>query len=120
MPEHTPDEIIRMIDGMEMDRSEVQDRMDQDFDRYNLEPYQGEMDEDGEPILDGYKKFTANDPRTTMNLALHLGSTSKRTTTTLTTGSLFTSRTVWYSTSRTFFTLSWLNYPSGPSSSLCF
>ena len=79
MPEHTPEEIIRMIDGMEMDRSEVQDRMDQDFDRYNLEPYQGEMDEDGEPILDGYKKFTANDPRTTMNLALHLGSTSKRT-----------------------------------------
>lgn len=68
-----------MVDSMERERSELQDRMDRDFDRYNLEPYQGELDEDGEAIIDGYKHFTSNDPRTTMNLALHLGSTARRT-----------------------------------------
>ena len=68
----TPAEIIKMVDKMETDRHELHDRMDQDFDRYNLVKYQGEDDEDGEPILDGHKKFTSNDARTSMNLGLHL------------------------------------------------
>jgi len=71
-----PDDIIEMIDRRETNRSALQRRMDQDFDRYNLEPYQGERDENGKPILDGYKKFTSNDPCTSMNLALHLLSTA--------------------------------------------
>lgn len=70
MPTHA--EIIATVDKMETERHELHDRMDKDFDRYNLVKYAGEDDEDGEPILDGYKKFTSNDPRTSMNLGLHL------------------------------------------------
>lgn len=78
MPNHSPEEIIRMVDRMERERSDLQDRMDRDFDRYTLKSYQGEIGEDGEDLLAGYTKFTANDPQTTMNLALHLGSTARR------------------------------------------
>jgi len=59
-----------MVDKMETERHELHDRMDKDFDRYNLLKYAGEDDEDGQPILDGFKKFTSNDPRTSMNLCL--------------------------------------------------
>jgi len=78
MPSHTPDEIIKMIDDMERARSDLHNRMDGDFDFYNLEPYQGEMDAKGEAVLDNNKKFTSPDPRTAANLALHILSTARR------------------------------------------
>lgn len=78
MPSLTPDEIIRLVNRMEGDRSLLHARMDQDFARYILEPYRGEKDQNGIPILDGFKKFTSNDPGTTMDLALHVLSTSRR------------------------------------------
>lgn len=77
MPRHTPEQIIAVVDALEMERRVLQLRMDADFDRYNLVPYQGELNAKGEPVLAGYKKFTANDPRTSMNLAMYLLSTAK-------------------------------------------
>ena len=68
----TPEQIIEIVNRMERERSALHERMDKDFDRYNLVAYQGETDEDGSPTLDGNKKFTSNDPRTALNLALHL------------------------------------------------
>jgi len=65
-----------MVDKMESDRASLHERMDKDFDRYNLVAYAGETDENGNPLLNGYKKFTSNDPRTSMNLAVHLLSTA--------------------------------------------
>ena len=73
-----PEKIVTMIDQLESDRGILHDRMDRDMDRYHLTPFTGIEDEDGTNILDGYRKFTSNDPATTMNLALHLGSTAKR------------------------------------------
>lgn len=72
-----PEKIIQMIDQREANRSALLARMDRDFGLYNLEPYLGETDANGKPLLDNYKKFTSNDPRTMMNLALHLGSTAR-------------------------------------------
>ena len=72
----SPEDIIRVVNKMEMDRATLHERMDADFDRYNLVAYAGETGEDGNPLLEGYKKFTSNDPRTSMNLAMHLLSTA--------------------------------------------
>lgn len=73
----TPEDIIDIVDRMESGRSGLHSRMDEDLDRYHLKPYAGELDENGEDTLAGYKKFTSNDPQTVMNLALHLGTTAK-------------------------------------------
>lgn len=78
MPNHSPDQIVAIVDKMEMGRSDLHSRMDGDMDLYHLQTYGGELDANGEDTLAGYKKFTANDPQTVMNLALHLGSTAKR------------------------------------------
>ena len=78
MPSHTPKQITAIVDKMEMDRQALHARMDTDMGRYDLEPYKGELDAQGVDTLADYKKFTANDPQTVMNLALHLMSTAKR------------------------------------------
>ena len=77
MPSHSPKEVVKIVDRMEMDRSSLHGVMDSDMDRYHLETYGGELDANGEDTLAGYRKFTANDPATVMVLAQHLGSTSK-------------------------------------------
>lgn len=76
---NTPEQVITTINSMESERSDLIKRMDDDWDRYNLKPYRGELDENGSPILDGYKKFTSNDPQTTVNLAMHFGTNARRT-----------------------------------------
>lgn len=74
---YSPEQMVQIVDRMEGDRSLTHTRMDDDLDRYHLEPFQGIAKPDGTNILDGYRKFTSNDPATHMNLALHLGSTAK-------------------------------------------
>lgn len=78
MPNHTPEQIVQIVNRLEGDRSLTHIRMDEDLDRYHLTPFQGIPEPDGRNILDGYKKFTSNDPATTLNLAMHLCSTAKR------------------------------------------
>ena len=77
MPEHDSNAIVRIVDKMEGARSKLHALMDGDVDLYNQETYKGEIGEDGKDTLAGYKHFTSNDPTTTMDLALHLGSTAK-------------------------------------------
>lgn len=78
MPSLTPDEIISIVNRMEGNRGLLHQRMDSDFDRYLLVTYKGEVGEDGKATLAGYKKFTSNNPGTTMDLALHVLSTARR------------------------------------------
>ncbi len=75
---HTPEEIVAIVDKMEMDRAGLHEIMDSDMSLYHLEQFVPEVDATGQDILEGYVKFTANDPATVMDLALHLGSTAKR------------------------------------------
>jgi len=74
----TPEEYIKLVDLMETERAQLHARMDDDFARYNLEKYRGQLDANGEPIMDNYEKFTSNNQCTTMNLALHFMSTSQQ------------------------------------------
>jgi len=78
MPNFAPEQIVQIVDRMEGDRNLLHARMDDDMDRYHLEPFQGITDPSGRNLLSGFRKFTSNDPATTMNLALHLTSTAKR------------------------------------------
>jgi len=66
----TPSEIIRIVDLMESENSEVQSQMDEDLDRYRLLPYVGDKS------LNESRKFTSNDPKNIVNLAFHLISTA--------------------------------------------
>jgi hypothetical protein len=67
-----------MVDLMERDSSGLHRRMDEDFELYRLAPYQGHENENGVSLLDGYLKFTSNDPRTNMNLGIHLVTAAKK------------------------------------------
>lgn len=78
MPKHKLGQIVSMVDRMEKDHSRVHERMDDDMSRYILDDYKGELDENGDPIMDDFKKVTSNDPRNYANLAIHLISTAKR------------------------------------------
>lgn len=71
MPNHNPDEIMKMVDSMELKRTALHERMDHDMDLYHQEPYKSEE-------LEGYKHYTSNNPTTAMDLAMHLGGTSRR------------------------------------------
>jgi len=79
MARHEPGKIVSMVDLAEKDRSEIHSRMDEDMDRYVLKDYIGEVDADGEPIMDDFKKVTSSDPQNYANLSIHLISTAKRT-----------------------------------------
>lgn len=78
MMQYTPEQIVQIVDSMEGGRSLLHDRQDSDMDRYHLEPFQGIPEPNGTNILAGFRKFTSNDPATTMNLAMHLTSTAQR------------------------------------------
>src|SRR3990167_284491 len=54
----TPEEVVKVVDHMEQERSLLHTRMDQDYSRWRGDPYTGDE------ALDGYAKFTANDART--------------------------------------------------------
>ena len=54
----TPEEVVRVVDRMEQERSLLHTRMDQDYSRWRGDPYTGDE------ALDGYAKFTSNDART--------------------------------------------------------
>src|SRR3990167_6135815 len=67
----TPEQIVAIVDAMETDRSELQAIMDGDMELYEQVPYQPDE-------LKNFKNYTSNNPTTTMDLALHLGSSARR------------------------------------------
>lgn len=74
--EMTIAEVVGIVDTRDKDRSDLHRRQDGDLDRYFLKKYAGESNEKGQNPLDGFKKFTSNDPSTALDLAAHLMSTA--------------------------------------------
>jgi hypothetical protein len=74
----TPEKITTLVDQLESDRGLLHARMDEDIQRYFLTPFQGIADANGKNVLADRRKFTSNDPATTMDLALYMCSTAKR------------------------------------------
>ena len=74
----TPEQIIKTVDQLELERSDLHFVMDRDMELYEQQPYGGLLDDDGQDMLQGYAHFTSNDPTTVMDLALHLGSITHR------------------------------------------
>jgi hypothetical protein len=74
MPHRGPtlEQIVSLVEAFEKTYQPVHDRMDKDYDLWNLKPYVPETDQDV-----GYREYTSNDPRTNANKAITLMSTAK-------------------------------------------
>lgn len=66
-----PVDIVEMVEAQEVATSALRSRMDDDYSRWRLDPYQDEE-------LDGFRVFTPNEPRTQANKIISLLGESKQ------------------------------------------
>ena len=67
-----PEDIVKLVEGHERQTTQLRARMDDDYSLSRLDEYLGEEE------LDGFRKFTSNEPKTFLNKAVALLSSAKR------------------------------------------
>ena len=69
----SPEDLVKLVDRMELERSVLHTRMDQDVSRWRGDPYVGD------DALDGFAKFTSNAARTYADWAVSVLTGAERT-----------------------------------------